>query len=74
MQTVSIFCIPVMYCTYQNMVHLGILSSAPPCECIQSENALQVHLTNLQLCGKKKRRLMKRSNEETTASQISRSL
>lgn len=74
MQTVSIFCVPVMHSTYQNMVHLGILSSAPPCACIQSENALQVHLTNLQLCWKRKRKLMKRSNEQTTVLQISRSL
>lgn len=74
MQTVSIFCVPVMHGTYQNMVHLGILSSAPPCECIQSENALQVHLTNLQLCWIRKRKLMKGSNELTTVSQISMSL
>lgn len=49
-QTISNFCVPVMHSTYQSMVHLGILSSAPPSECIQSENALQAHSTNLQLC------------------------
>lgn len=60
MPTISIFSVPVMHSTYQNMAHLGILSSVPPSEYIQSENALQVHLTNLQLC--RKRKLMKIGN------------
>lgn len=53
-QSVSIFSLPTTHSTYQSMARLGMLSSVPPCECIQSENALRVRLTDLQLGWKRK--------------------